>query len=351
MSALSYLPLYELTRGEIAESIHFGALAVSDVNGRLVAWYGDPHAVSYLRSTAKPFQALPLIEGGGQSAFGLSPAEVALICASHSGTDSHVATAVSIQTKTGIRESDLLCGVHPPYDEATLEAMRLRGETPTPNRHNCSGNHLGMLALAILNRWMDEEYISLSHPGQQCILSTFAEMCSLLPEQVRVGIDGCSAPNFAAPLKNVAAAYARLSDPSGLSPRRAEACRTITRAMTGHPEMVAGPGRFDTRIMEIGRGKIVSKGGAEGYRGIGLLPGALGPGSPALGIALKISDGDPRGRAIAAVSLEILRQLGALSAAELESLGDFGPLNPVKNLRNLLVGQARPVFELQRESQ
>jgi L-asparaginase II len=246
-----------------------------------------------------------------------------------------------------VRETDLLCGIHPPYDETTLEAMRQRGEQPTPNRHNCSGKHSGMLALARLNGWPGEEYIQTSHPVQQSILKAFAEMCALEPEEIRLGIDGCSAPNFAAPLKNVAAAFARLCDPGGLSPQRAEACRTITAAMHSHPDMVAGPGRFDTRLMECGRGKIVSKGGAEGYRGIGLLPGALGPGSPALGIALKISDGDPRGRAVAGVSLEILRQLGALGADELESLSDFGPEMPVTNWRKLVVGQARPAFRLQ----
>jgi L-asparaginase II len=203
-----------------------------------------------------------------------------------------------------------------------------------------------MLALARLNEWPGEEYIQPAHPVQQSILRAFAEMCALSPEEIQLGIDGCSAPNFAAPLRNVAAAYARLCDPSGLSPRRAEACRTITFAMTHHPDMVAGPGRFDTRLMECAPGKIVSKGGAEGYRGMGLLPGALGPGSPALGIAIKISDGDPRGRAIPAVSLEVLRQMGALSAGELETLADFGPLLPVTNWRKLVVGQARPVFGL-----
>ena len=342
-----YLPLYELTRGEIVESIHFGALAVCDANGRLVAWYGDPQAVAYLRSTAKPFQALPFLEQEGKSTFDLTPAEVALICASHSGTDTHVATVLSIQSKTGVREADLLCGVHPPYDEATLEAMRERGEEPSPNRHNCSGKHTGMLAYARLKNWPGEDYIRPSHFVQQSILRAFAEMCDLRPEQVQLGIDGCSAPNFAAPLKSVATAYARLCDPSGLSPGRAAACRTITSAMTLHPEMVAGPGKFDTILMECGQGKIVSKGGAEGYRGIGLLPGALGPSSPALGIALKISDGDPRGRATHAVSLEALRQLGALSADQLESLAEIGPVLPVHNWRKLVVGQARPAFRLQ----
>jgi L-asparaginase II len=343
----SYLPLFELTRGEIVESIHFGALAVADAQGNLVAWYGDPQAIAYLRSTAKPFQALPFLEQGGKSAFGLTQAEVALICASHSGTDAHAATVLSLQSKTGVGESDLLCGIHPPYDEETREAMRARGEGPTPNRHNCSGKHSGMLAFARLKDWPAEDYIRFSHPVQESILQTFSEMCGLPAEDIHLGIDGCSAPNFAAPLQAVASAYARLSDPSGLPSNRAAACRTITSAMTAHPDMVAGPGRFDTRLMECGRGKIVSKGGAEGYRGMGLLPGTLGPGSPALGIALKISDGDSRGRATNAVSLEVLHQLGALDRDQLEALSEFGPAYPVHNWRKLVVGQARPAFELQ----
>ncbi len=118
--------------------------------------------------------------------------------------------------------------------------------------------------------------------------------------------------------------------------------------MMTHPFMVAGPGRFDTRLMEVGAGKIVAKGGAEGYQGIGLLPGALGPGSPALGIALKVSDGDPTGRARPLACLEVLRQLGALSAQQMEALAEFGPRLPRRNWRKIEIGQIRPSFQLQR---
>jgi L-asparaginase II len=349
MTKPPYSPIFELTRGETVESIHYGSIAVVDASGRLVAEYGNPYTVTFLRSTAKPFQALPFIEHGGHERYGLPPREIALICASHSGTDEHVAVVQAIQSKTGVTEADLLCGVHPPYHEATAEAMRQRHESPTPNRHNCSGKHTGMAAFARLEGLSVENYIDPGHPIQREILNTFAEMCSLSVGQVALGTDGCSAPNFAVPLYNAALAYARLCDPDAgevAPPARATACRTITTAMSTNPDMVGGPGRFDTRLMEVAQGRIVSKGGAEGYQGIGLLPGAIGPNSPALGIALKISDGDLKNRARPAVALEVLRQLGALTPNEMGVLAEFGPAFPIYNWRKLTVGQARPSFEL-----
>jgi L-asparaginase II len=139
--------------------------------------------------------------------------------------------------------------------------------------------------------------LELDHNVQIKILSTFSEMSGVPVDEIVVGIDGCSAPNFAVPLHNTALAYARLCDPEDLSDDRAAACKTITSAMTSNSFMVGGPGRFDTRLMEVSSGQIVSKGGAEGYQALGIMPGALGPDSPALGIALKISDGDLRSRA------------------------------------------------------
>ena len=344
-----YRRCLELTRGAVVESIHFGALAVVEATGRLVAWYGNPDTRTYLRSAAKPFQALPFIERGGHTAYDLSPAEIALLCASHSGTDQHVAVVQSIQAKTGVQEASLLCGTHPPLHEATAEALRRRGEDPTPNRHNCSGKHTGMLAFARLRGWPEEDYIDLAHPAQQAILEAFAEMCDLPTTKIEIGIYGCSAPNFAVPLRSAALAYARLCDPSGLPADRAVACLTITAAMTAHPEMVAGPERFDTCLMQVTQGRLLAKAGAEGYQSIGLLPGALGPGSPALGIALKISDGDLKGRARPAVVLEVLNQLGVLSPEELAALAEFGPRLPIYNWRKLAVGEARPCFRLERD--
>jgi L-asparaginase II len=342
----TYEPVFEFTRGEIRESLHYGAIAVVDNQGQLSAWVGDPENVTYLRSTAKPFQALPFVESGGIQHFGLSLRELALICASHSGTDEHVEVASSIQAKVGVGELDLMCGIHAPSHGPTADALRLRGESPTPNRNNCSGKHSGMLAFAQMQGWVLEHYIDPIHPVQQKILQAFAEMCGLAIEDVELGIDGCSAPNFAIPLRNAAWGYARLCDPSSLSTDRADACRTIVQAMTTFPDMVGGPDRFDTLLMQVAGGKILTKGGAEGYQGIGLMPGALGPGSPALGITLKIADGDLSGRARPAVTLEVLRQLGALTKSELEALSRFGPSSSLINHRKLLVGEARPIFHL-----
>jgi len=348
----SYLPVFELTRGNTVESIHDGAIAVVDASGNLVAWYGDPDAVTFLRSTAKPFQALPFIQHGGQAAFNLTPQEVALICASHSGTEEHVRVVQSIQAKTGVLESDLLCGAHFPYHEPTAEAMREHKEQPSPNQHNCSGKHTGMVAYAHWLGLPTADYINPLHPIQQEILHAFAEMCELRVEQVELGIDGCSAPNFAVPLRSAALGLARLCDPVAgkvSPPERASACQTIVSAMVSNPDMVGGPGRFDTRLMDVGNRRILVKAGAEGYEGIGLLPGALGPGSPAIGIAIKISDGDSKSRARPAVTLEVLRQLGALSQPELDRLAEFGPTSPVENWRKIEVGQARPCFQLERK--
>ncbi len=355
----NFLPLLELTRGKIVESVHFGAIAVVDSGGKLLYSYGDPQTVAFLRSSAKPFQALPFFERGGPEHFGLTQKEQALICASHEGSDEHVHTVEVIQAKAGIHESDLKCGVHMPGDPAAYRALIARGELPTPNRNNCSGKHSGMLAHARMRGLPLDSYLDVSHPVQQDILTTFSEMCEYPREAVELGTDGCSAPNFAVPLYNAALAYARLCDPHDLAPERAEACRDITGAMTAFPEMVSGDDEFDCRLMQIGQGRILCKGGAEGFQASGLMPGALGAGSRGIGIAFKVSDGDlmtrtiniePRNRARPAITLEILRQIGALTNAQLEELGNFGPTLPIKNHRGIVVGELRPVFQLQKQS-
>ncbi len=362
MSALMYEPVMNLSRGEVVESIHFGSIAVVDAQNQLVAWHGSPDVVTFLRSSAKPFQALPFIENGGAEAYHLSPREIALICSSHTGTDDHKATVESIQHKAGVKESDLLCGVHPPLHQKTAEALRDRGEVPTPNRHNCSGKHTGMVAYARLKGYpysLDNlPYIDVNHPIQLEIKQTFAEMCGLKLSDIHVGVDGCSAPNFAVPLRSAAYGLARLCDPSSLPASRAAACQKITSAMLANPDMVGGPDSFDTELMRALKGKVLAKGGAEGYQVMGVAPGAVGEGSPALGIAFKISDGDlashSRGRgdshgaARPLVAIEILRQLNVINPDELAMLADYGPNLRLENFRRIHVGQAYPCFQLQR---
>ena len=351
-----FLPLFELTRGQIVESIHFGAVAAVDSNGKLLYSYGDPQTVAFLRSSAKPFQALPFFERGGPDHFGLTQKEQALICASHEGSEEHIRTAESIQAKAGIQESDLQCGVHMPGDVEAYKSMIAHGQWPTPNRNNCSGKHSGMLAHAKMRGLPLETYLDINHPIQQDILSAFAEMCGYAREKVEIGIDGCSAPNFAVPLYNSALGFARLCDPHAVSEPRAQACRMITSAMTAHPEMISGHKEFDCRLMQVGQGRIVCKRGAEGFQAIGLMPGVLSARSPGVGITFKVSDGDltfrtiniePTNRVRPAVTLEILRQLGALSDAQLKELSSFGPVLPVKNHRGIIAGESRPAFMLE----
>jgi L-asparaginase II len=343
---MGHLPLVELTRGGIVESLHTGSIAVADGQGRLVAAYGDPQAVVFLRSSAKPFQALPLLESGAAEKFGYSAREIAFSCASHMGLDLHAETAATLQQKIGVSESDLLCGTHPIEDAATAKRLAREGREPTPNRHNCSGKHTGMLAAAKHLGLPLADYVNPQHPLQQRILKGFAEMCGLEPAEVVVGVDGCSAPNFAAPLRNAAAAFARLADPGAAPASHAAALRTIFSAMTTYPEMVDGPGGFDTELMRARPGVILVKGGAEGYQALALAPGALGSGSPALGVTLKVADGN--GRAAAPAALEVLRQLGALGEADLASLAAFGPRFPLKNWAGREVGELRTCFEMVR---
>ncbi len=348
-------PLFEVTRGDVVESIHYGSVAVVDSNGRLLASYGDPQVVAFLRSSAKPFQVLPFVEGGGVEYYGLTPRELAIACASHEGSDLHVQTVESFQKKSGVDETSLQCGIHMPGDVAAFKALVTNGGLPTPNRNNCSGKHTAMLAYARMRDLPLENYLEPNHPIQQDILSSFAMMSQLPVDEIKLGTDGCSAPNFAIPLYHAALAMARLCDPRELSSERASACRKITSAMTSYPEMVSAYGEFDEQLMKSADGKIVCKRGAEGYQIAGLLPGVLHAEVPGVGIALKVSDGDPSrsdlnlthsNRVRPAVTLEILRQLGVLTSEQEQALATFGPETSIKNHRGIVTGQSRPIFKL-----
>ena len=361
-----FLPLFEVTRGRIVESTHFGAVAIVDSRGKLYYSYGDPHTVAFLRSSAKPFQALPFVERGGVEHFGFTPRELALSCASHETAQIHLDAVQALQKKIGIHESDLQCGPHLPGDPEMLKKVIIYHITLTANFNNCSGKHTAMLAHAKMRGLPLETYLERDHPIQQDILTTFAEMCGIERDQVELGTDGCSAPNFAVPLLNAALGFARLCDPqstagtsSPLSKARADACRKITSAMTSYSEMVSGFGEFDCELMKVGKGKILTKRGAEGFQAIGLLPGVLNADLRGIGIAFKVSDGDAgrmgedlqtRNRVRPAVTLEILRQLGALDDTQMKQLAEFGPTLPNKNYREIVVGELRPVFKLKKEN-
>lgn len=333
-----YIPLVKLTRGGIVESMHFGAFAVVDAQGKLIASAGDANLVTFPRSSMKPFQALPFFEAGGPETFGLNDEELAIMCASHFGTDEHVRVIKNIHNKVGITESDLQCGFHWPSDKETSFEMRVRGETPTPYRHNCSGKHSGMLAMAKLIGASKDNYLEMSNPVQKGILKMVAGMCEIAPESMAIGTDGCSAPVFAMSLRDFAYATARLVDPHGLPESRALACATATRAMRAFPFMVAGPQQLDTILMEVMDGKVVSKGGAEGYQMIGVMPGASSVSPLGLGITMKFADGDPNRRATYAMTVAILSALGFEKEMQSEAFERFN--TPVlHNWRGLEIGE------------
>lgn len=242
--------------------------------------------------------------------------------------------------KIGVQESNLLCGTRPPLDKKTDLQLRCEGKHPSPIRHECSGKHSGMLALSKMLHEPLDNYLNPNHAAQQLILRTCAEMLGTSVAKLILGTDGCSAPVFAVQMQNAAQAYALLCDPQDLPDKRASACRQVTQAMIKHPFMVAGPHHFDTALIETASGKLIAKVGAEGYFGIGILPDSICDGSPALGITIKISDGDIKGRAHPVAAMAILKHLGLLTPEEIEKLSQFDT-RPIKNWRQLNIGEIR----------
>jgi L-asparaginase II len=341
MGIFGHIPLIDVTRGSITESIHYGSAAIVLNGGEKNFSFGDNVHSFFLRSSAKPFQALAFFENGGISEYQLTNQEIAIICSSHSGTDEHVQVLDRLQKKIGISEELLQCGLHPPFHKETALRMIKNDEDLHPNRHDCSGKHTGMLGYAKMINAPLDSYLELTHPVQQLILSTFSEMSEVPTRKINLGVDGCSAPVFAVPLTKAASAYARLCQPDDLKEDRAKACKIICASMAEYPQMVGGPERFDTDLMKAANGRVITKEGAEGYLGIGVLPGASSIVHGSIGITIKISDGDPNRRASSLVGLIVLKELGVISTKELTKLREYY-IHPIKNWRDKDIGEIRP---------
>ncbi len=332
--------LAKAMRGGIVESIHRGHLIVVTGDGETLYSLGEPETVTFWRSSAKSFQAIPVLSSGAADAFGLTDEEIALACGSHSGEPMHTAIAARMLAKIGLSEADLRCGAHLPFDEKRHDEMLCASEKPTQLHNNCSGKHAAMLAFAKHTGADLQTYEMLENPVQQAILDCVAEFSGVPRDEIKLGIDGCAAPNFAVPIRAMAQSFARLvRPPDSFDDRTKQACRRIVAATLAHPEMIGGTDRLDTMIMRAANGKIVSKIGAEGVYSAGVLP------SPqyqtGLGIAFKIEDGDDK-RARAVVLVELLRQLGILGANDLH---DISPL-AIKNRRDKTVGSVEASFNL-----
>jgi L-asparaginase II len=326
--------LVEVTRGGRVESEHRGAIAVVDATGKLIAHAGDVNLASYLRSSAKPFQLLPLVESGAADRFGFTPVELAVIAGSHSGEPRHVAAVQSILSKIGLREEALQCGLHLPFNADAVKSLRAEGREPSVLHNNCSGKHAGMLAQAVDRGLSTHDYLDPNHPVQVTIRQRLAELGGIAFDEIGVGVDGCSAPCFAMPLRAAALAFARLAG------AREDGLRRVARAMMTHPEMVSGEGRLDTDLMRAAPHRLVSKGGAEGYHGMGVVRSD----GTALGIAIKIGDGDGRRGGHPAV-IEVLKQLGVLDEDALTALKSYHTWQ-LTNHRGLEVGEVRANFQL-----
>lgn len=331
------VPLVTITRGAQLEVVYRGAIAVVDTRNQLVASAGDPRLTTFLRSSAKPFQLLPLVESGGADRFGFSERQLAVMAASHNGEAFHVEAVAGILSRLGLDVNALQCGIHAPSYPPAARALADAGQQPDPLHNNCSGKHSGMLAQCLDRKLPTDSYLDPQHPIQITIKQTLAELAGVEPGSIGMATDGCSVPTFAIPLAASALAFARLADPSALGEPRRSALRRIASAMMAHPEMVAGTKRLDTDVMRACQGRVVAKGGAEGYYGMGILP--LG-----LGIALKLEDGDA-GRGRNAIVVEVLRQLGALDDEGLAALRSYAG-GPTQNHRGLVVGETRTCFQL-----
>lgn len=324
--------LVEVTRGPLVESVHRGSIAVVDADGRLTASVGNVEALIYPRSSVKALQAIPLVETGGADAFGLSDAEIALCCASHSGEPGHIAAVRSILAKSGVDEAAFECGAQTPRREADAAELVRANEPARPIHNNCSGKHSGFIALARHLGFDVPGYVEPDHPVQQTIKDVLDDVMGSVGTQDTCGIDGCSVPTYAVPLKNVADGFSRFASGRGMSAARAAACRRIYAACVAEPFMVAGTDRFCTEIMSIFGGRVFVKTGAEGFFAAVFR-------DTGVAVALKCDDGATR--ASETMMAAVIEALLPLQGREKDDFARW--LHPVlENRRGTGVGEVRP---------
>jgi L-asparaginase II len=295
--------MVEVTRGDMVESRHAVSAAVVDADGEIVASWGDVGRHTYPRSAIKPLQAIPLVASGAADAFGVTPRELALACASHMGQAIHIETVGKWLGRIDCSVADLECGAHMPRDEEAHDALVRHGETCTAIHNNCSGKHTGFLTTAKHLGEATGGYIGAGHPVQQRLARLLGALGGEDISSSERGIDGCGIPVLGMSVAALARAMARMAAPETLAETEAEAARRIFQAMTTHPEMVRGTRGFDTLFMTAGRGRFATKTGAEGVH-IAIVPELK------LGVALKVEDGAGRASDVAVAAL--LDHLGVI---------------------------------------
>jgi L-asparaginase II len=325
-----------LRRGGVVESRHRVHVAVTGPEGMLLAWAGDPELVTHFRSAAKPFQALPLVEDGVVEAYGLTDEELALTCGSHGGEEVHVACARRILEKAGVPEAALELGAHPPMNPEAARTLNREGREPLPVHNNCSGKHAGMLALARHHGWPLEGYRLPNHPVQRRMVREIGRWTGVPEGEIRPGVDGCGVVCFGVPLRAMARSWAALAAAAAKGDGGPGA---VVQAMAAHPFQVAGTGRLCTRVMEVTRGTVLAKVGAEGVYGAASRNGRLG-------IALKVEDGSKR--AADAALIRVLELLDLLDGGAMEALAAYRGAMPVPNSRGDAAAFLEAELELRR---
>lgn len=323
--------LVEATRGSMVESRHRGHAVVADSEGRIVAQWGEADSPVYPRSAIKPLQALALIETGAAKRFAARTEEIALACASHDGAIEPTSYVAAWLDRMGLSEADLECGAHAPTNPGAAEDLIRQGRAPSPVHNNCSGKHAGLLASAVHLGEPVRGYLAPEHPAERRLKITLEEMSGANLTDAPTGIDGCGIPVYAMPLSGLARAMARLAQPDDLPPARAEAAWQVIAAMSAHPRLVSGVGRFDTEAMIAANGRAIVKGGAEGVHAAAL-PAA------GLGIAVKIEDG--AGRASGIVIATLLARFAGLSSEAKAALARWRE-QPVLNVAGREIGVLR----------
>jgi len=322
----------EVVRAGVVEATHTVHAVVTDRHGNVLASVGSPELECYLRSAAKPLQALPLVEEGVDARFGFSEEELALCCASHQSEQAHLDGVRSILSKAGLSDSDLRCGPHIPYDRAQTIAILREGRPLEAIHNNCSGKHAGMAALAKAMGWPVADYHLIDHPLQQRMLHEVSRWSGRSPDSIKIGVDGCGVACFGLRVREMATAFARFAAAAG----EGGGAGRIVAAMTAHPFMVGGTGRLCTDAMTHGRGRVFLKTGAEGtYCG--------GVPERGWGFAVKVGDGAVRAADVAMV--RVLECLDVLDSDAAEALEEQGQPK-LRNTLDDVVGEVRANFRL-----
>ena len=282
-----------LLREGIIESIHQAEVVVADNRGRVLAVAGNAETFSFTRSAMKPFQALAVTTTGVMETYNLSDEDLAIICSSHRGSIKQARQVFNILWRADIEPSYLKCPI-PEAKDSNLQ-------------HNCSGKHAGMLAVCKQRNWNLDNYYHRSNPIQDLILNKIAELLSIPGAEIMTARDDCGVPTYALELKQMAHLYAKLASGNSIDLER------IVRAMTNHPTMIAGEGSFDTELMNLTDGLLVSKSGAEGIQCIGNI-------GQNMGMAIKTLDGAKRAKC--ATAIHVLKRMGWITPTVAQNLAD-----------------------------